>query len=368
MARRKVLVTGAFGNVGGHVVRHLVEAGDSVVTLDVHSPVNDAKQQALAKDLSFKASWIDLTDADAVGELIAAEEPEAIVHVAAIIAPTAYLIDKKAEAVNVGGTRNLLDAAAALSARPRFVFTSSYSVHGPRNPYRNLPPITGATPVDPRDTYGCHKVLAEQMVRASGLDWAIVRLPAVWSVDAGWGSSPEFLKFSFLLPEDRNETAIDARDAALALANATRRDVVGRTLNVGGAEGWSGRSSELMTALFSARGMAPIPSSAYRKVDREADDAWYYEDVVDTRESQEALDYQKHTLDEYFSAIRPSAAARVVLKVAGGAIGKRLAKGSPYYGTEQTPDTEETWTRVCEVFGIDPTLRDPLLERIARGQ
>ena len=348
-------------------MRHVIEAGDSVVALDVHSPHNDAKQAELSGKLAFTTSWTDLTNRDAVAELVEAENPDAIVHVAAIIAPTAYLIPEKAEAVNVNGTRNLLDAAAHSVPGCRFVFTSSYSVHGPRNPYRHLPPITGATPVDPRDTYGCHKVLGEQMVRASGLAWTIVRLPAVWSTDADFGRAPEFLKFSFLLPADRNEHAIDARDAALALANASVRDVAGRTFNVGGGEGWSGRASDLLDALFHARAMPALPASAYRQADPEVDDAWYYEGLVDTTEAQGALDFQKHSVEEHFAAVKPGAGATLAMKVIGGSIVKRLMKDSPYYGKEQMPDRTEVWLRVCEMFGVDPKLRDPLLERIAKG-
>jgi hypothetical protein len=97
------------------------------------------------------------------------------------------------------------------------------------------------------------------------------------------------------------------------------------------------------------------------------DDAWYYEDIVDTTESQDALGYQKHSLDAHFAAVRPSGATKLAMKLLGGSIVKKLVRDSPYYGKEQTPDTAEAWVRVCEVFGVNPTLRDPLLERIAKG-
>lgn len=358
MAPAKVLVTGAFGNVGSHVVEHLRSQGHSVVALDLHNPHNDERSAELAASGPLEVRWTDITDREAVAALLAEVRPDAVVHLAAIIAPVAYRIPEVAYKVNVVGTRNLIDAAAALNPAPRFVFTSSYSVHGPRNPYRSLPPITSGTPVDPRDNYGCHKVLGERMVRASGLEWVVVRLPAVWPTDPAFGRAPEFLEFSYLLPADRNEHAIDSRDAALALANAATRDVAGRTFVVGGGPGWSGKASDLFARLYEARGLPPIPSEAYRTADPETDDSWYYEDLVDTTESQEALDYQKHTPEQYFAAVRPGLPMRLVLKLARGAVRRKLLDASPYHGAPQAPDSEEIWVRICERFGTDPSSRD----------
>lgn len=356
-----VLVSGAFGNVGSHVVEHLVAAGHRVTALDVRTPSSERRQAELATRRSFATSWTDLTDREAVHAVVREVRPAAIVHVAAIIAPIAYLVPERAQAVNVDGTRNLLEAATSLAARPRFVFTSSYSIHGPRNPHRRLPPITGATPVDPRDTYGHHKVAGERLLRESGLDGVVVRLPAVWSIDPTWGRDPAFLRFAFLLPPDRNEHAIDARDAALALANAATRDVGGATFIVGGGEGWSGSFSALMARLLRARGVPPIPDEAYRRADPLVDDAWYYEDLCDPSASQAALDYQRHGVEDHLAAIRPPAMTRLALRLGGPLVRRGMVKDSPYLGRPQAPDGAEIWTRVCETFGLDPAWRDRAL-------
>ena len=58
--------------------------------------------------------WGDLRDPGRVNAVVAEACPDAILHVAAVIAPLAYVRPQLARAVNVGGTRNLLEAAATL--------------------------------------------------------------------------------------------------------------------------------------------------------------------------------------------------------------------------------------------------------------
>ncbi len=356
--KKKVLLTGAFGNVGGHTVEALCQKGYEVTALDVHSKHNDKRQAGLEASYTFETVWADLTDKKRVAEIIATLSPDAIVHVAAIIAPTAYVIPEKAEAVNVGGTRNLIEAAKSLNTPPRFIFTSSYSVHGPRNPYRDLPRLTGDTPVNPQDNYGCHKVICERMLKASGLPWSIIRLPAVWSTDSDFGRAPEFLKFVYMLPPERKEHAIDARDVAAALTNAVEADCVERTFDIGGGEGWNLTASEFMAMTYEARGVPSPPIEAFRMADPEVDESWYFEDWVDATESQAVLDYQNHTLDEYYGDIRVSGFTRLMMKALSKTIAKKMLEPSLYYGKPRVPDPTPMRKVIAEGFGLDLSLSE----------
>ena len=84
---------------------------------------------------------------------------EAVIHIAGLTnAPDAAAF----EAGNVSGTLSVIEAALAAGV-PRFVFVSSLSAREPG-----------------LSAYGASKARAERMVKASGLDWTIVRPPAVY--------------------------------------------------------------------------------------------------------------------------------------------------------------------------------------------
>ena len=355
MSNGRILLTGAFGNVGANALIHATAQGYEVLAFDLKTPVTERKAAELAREHAFEVIWGDLSKADTVRQ-VTGLKPDAIVHVAAIIAPLAYVHPGLARAVNVDGTRYLIEAAHAMPQPPKFVFTSSYSVHGPRNPYRDLPPLTGETPVNPSDTYGRHKVKGEDMLRASNLDWTIVRLPAVLATDAGWGQDPAFMRFAFLLPLDRREHVLDSRDAALALVNAVSADATGRTFDVGGPhEDCRITGGQMMNQTLATRGLGALPESAFRMADPEVDESWYYEDWVDTTESQAVLKYQQHNLADYLDLMRRKAGIqRYILPLISGLVTRQLLKDSPYLGKTQTPDAGTVWQAVVRTFNIPP--------------
>jgi nucleoside-diphosphate-sugar epimerase len=320
----KVLLTGAFGNVGEYTLRALVEEGHDVVAFDVRSEETSAKASRLERELRFRTSWGDLADSTTTRQAVIDARPDAVLHIAAVIAPIAYVRPKLAHRVNVVGTRNLI-AAARASGEPRFVFTSSYSVHGPRNPHRGLPPIDGDTPVAPGDNYGRHKVIGEQDTRASGLPWTVIRLPAVAALDPGFGRDPAFLRFASLIDPDQRRHGCDVRDVALAFAHSVEADVVGKDLVVAGDPSWRGG-------------------------------AWYFEDAVDTTRSQQLLDYQRHSFDDYLDTVRRSVGmSRYLIRVIGPLVMRGMVRASPFDTAGSVAlDTRSVWEHVCELFELDP--------------
>jgi uncharacterized protein YbjT (DUF2867 family) len=141
-------VTGGTGFVGGHLLRLAREAGHEVRALTRGwRPPEDGIE------------WIEgaLDRADSLAALC--EGADAIVHIAGLInaANRAGF-----EAVNVGGTAALIDAARRAGVR-RFVHISSLAAREPG-----------------LSDYGWSKARAERLVAASGLDWTIVRPPAIY--------------------------------------------------------------------------------------------------------------------------------------------------------------------------------------------
>jgi UDP-glucose 4-epimerase len=288
-----VLVTGGFGLVGSQTVRRLAELGRRVVATDLQTDAN--RKAAAALPAGVEARWADLTDATQVGQLLTEVAPAAIIHLAAVIPPPIYRNPKVARKVNVDATATLVRAAEALPDPPRFVQASSNAVYGARNPHRHAGPVTAETPPNPTDLYGGHKLEAEELVRASSLEWVVLRLGGVLSVDPNAiPFTMDALFFESALPTDGRLHSVDVRDVAWAFAAATTADVVGEILLIAGDDTHKLRQGEVGPALAAARGMAgALPPG--RPGDPECDDAWFITDWMDAARAQEALNFQHHS-------------------------------------------------------------------------
>lgn len=144
----KLAITGGTGFVGNRLLRLAVENGHEVTALTRRSQ-NERRG----------VSWVQgsLDDRRALQRLV--EHADAVIHVAGVItAPDAAGFEKG----NVAGTLALLAAATATGVH-RFVHVSSLAA---REPSLSL--------------YGASKARSEELVQGSGLDWAIVRPPAVY--------------------------------------------------------------------------------------------------------------------------------------------------------------------------------------------
>ena len=147
-ASRILAVTGGTGFVGGHLLRTAREAGFELraLTRGWRPP-----EPGIA--------WIEgaLDRPESLAALC--EGADAIVHIAGLINAASRA---GFEAVNAGGTLAIIDAARAAGVR-RFIHISTLAAREP----------------DLSD-YGWSKAKAERIVAASGLDWTIVRPPAVY--------------------------------------------------------------------------------------------------------------------------------------------------------------------------------------------
>ena len=135
MAQRPVLITGCAGFIGSHLTQRLLGAGRGVVGVDnfcdFYSEAIKRKNIAPAMAApGFELVEADIRDRAAMLELFARVQPETVIHLAAM-AGVRPSIENPAyyAAVNVDGTVNLLDGAAA-AGTAKFIFTSRSSVYG----------------------------------------------------------------------------------------------------------------------------------------------------------------------------------------------------------------------------------------------
>jgi UDP-glucose 4-epimerase len=355
-----ILVTGAFGQVGKRCAQILLDRGRTVIAVDLR---ND-KTMAVAQELSANApsealipAYVDLTDTDAVRELIETHQPRVIVHLAAFLSPLSYRNPALARKVNVGGTESLLAAAAILPRPPLFLLASSAAVYGSRNPYRLPDRITPDTPVNPIDQYGQDKVLAEAAIRASGLPYALLRLGGVMSPDSHSSVNGDYLAIMRSLPSDNRMHAVDARDVALAFANGVDREATinGKALLIGGNESYVLLQSDFEGDLMTAIGLGRLGPSAGLPGDPDDDRGWSFTGWYDTTEAQALLDFQEHDWQQTLAWIAETQGnLRTVLRAVGpilrpvlrtALILQRRAEGRGPYA--------DPWTLIENRYGPD---------------
>lgn len=160
---RKVVVTGADGFIGSHVVEALVRDGAEVTALaqynafDSHGWLDD-----LAPDLRAAIRLVrgDVRDGSFVSRLLQGQD--VCLHLAALIAiPYSYDAPQSYVDVNVHGTLNVLEAARAHNLA-RVVHTSTSEVYGTAltEPMDERHPLQGQSP------YSASKIGADMMAEA----------------------------------------------------------------------------------------------------------------------------------------------------------------------------------------------------------
>jgi uncharacterized protein YbjT (DUF2867 family) len=233
VADLKIAVTGGTGFVGSRLVAALRQSGHQVRALTRRAQPDEGGP-----------TWIagSLEDTESLERL--AEGAEALIHVAGVINAD----EAGFEAGNVHGTAAMLAAAKAQGVR-RFVHISSLAAREPE-----------------LSRYGASKARSEALVRESGLDFAIVRPPAVYG--PGDRETLELFRMAkrglVLLPPEGRLSLIHADDlAGLLVAVATAKDPPALIEpDDGKPGGWTHR--ELAVALGEAVGRRGIAFSMPR--------------------------------------------------------------------------------------------------------
>ena len=203
METERILVTGAAGFVGYHLVSRLLAEGASVHGLDNLNGYYDVglKRARLAEigarlgDPSrFAFSEIDVTDYAGLHALLAAFRPECVVHLAAQAGVRYSLVNPRAYAsTNVEGFLSVLEACRAHPVR-HLVYASSSSVYGANTkvPYHEDDPVLAPVSLYAA-TKRANELMAQSYAHLFGIPCSGVRF---FTVYGPWGR-PDMAYFSF---------------------------------------------------------------------------------------------------------------------------------------------------------------------------
>lgn len=150
----RVLITGANGFTGRHLVERLARDGHELFSLAHHS--NQASSPLVTR------TWVaDLRDLAALSGIVAELEPERVIHLAAI-ANVAHGDALELYSSNIVGTRNLLHALSTSGSTPAAVLiASSANIYGNRREGVLNEDVTPA----PANDYGVTKAACELLAQ-----------------------------------------------------------------------------------------------------------------------------------------------------------------------------------------------------------
>ena len=166
----KVMVTGATGFVGSHLVEALCEK-DVQVNVFTRKTSNDKWIADLPPDRYYG----DMSDPESLRDAL--DGVETVFHLAGV---TKAFDEKTYIRVNAEGTKHLLDACLSMQSPPkRIVIVSSLAAAGPSTRDR---PKRESDPCRPVSPYGRSKQMAEEVAAyyTDKLSIVIVRPPAVY--------------------------------------------------------------------------------------------------------------------------------------------------------------------------------------------
>ncbi|MBN1920802.1 MAG: NAD(P)-dependent oxidoreductase [Anaerolineae bacterium] len=316
----RVLLTGAFGNIGMSALEALLDRWHQVRCFDTPTEANRARAARFGDKI--ETVWGDLRNAADVNAAVQGQD--VVVHLGFII-PKLSATGTSSEdqpdlawEVNVGGTHHIVEACRSQPRPPKLIFSSSYHVFGVT---QHLPPPRTATdPVDPIEHYSKHKVACEWMVKASNLQWSILRFSATLPI--GLTLDP----YLFQIPLDNRMEFTHTRDVGVAVANAvSSEEIWGKLLLIGGGPKCQLLYGEIVSKVMTTMGIGMLPAEAFGG-------GYFPTDWVDSSESERLLHYQQRTFDDYTADMRALLGSkRHLIRLARPFVRAWLLRKSPYW-------------------------------------
>jgi nucleoside-diphosphate-sugar epimerase len=291
---KRVLLTGASGTVGKEVLKQLYESSDSVgiTVFDKRTSHSNSFYRKFRNKINLV--YGDISNKNDIYR--ACKNIDVVIHLAAIIPPLADKFPDLAQAVNIQGTKNLIECIEKLSPGAFILYSSSISVYGDRtlNPF-----IKTTDPLIPsdRDEYAITKIEAEKLVINSKLNWSIFRLTAIM----GMGNhKPSELMFH--MPLNSHLEIATPEDTGRAFVNSlTHLDELNKKIfNLSGGEKCRIIYKDFMSRSFEIYGLGK-PDFKENSFATKNFHCGYY---ADGDILNEIIDFRKETIDDYFIAMK----------------------------------------------------------------
>jgi UDP-glucose 4-epimerase len=228
-----VVVTGGAGFIGTHVVKALAKNNIRVICVD--------KAECNEENDDVTVVKADVGNLDSLQEILLNYSPSAVIHLVGL--PAVEDCEKNPQLsfqLNALSTQSIVEAMRKADIR-KLVFASTASIYG----YLTKERVNETEPPRPNTTYGFHKLISEQIIRAYqeryGLNAVILRLFNVYGADPRLGKEVISIFIRNLLDKKplsvtgpyKFRDFIHIDDVANAFLKACVNDVPSQIINIG---------------------------------------------------------------------------------------------------------------------------------------
>lgn len=236
LKNKRILVSGANGFVGKHLITRLIKENAEIYALD--------KSKNKIDNVNYYS--VSLNDKKKINELIKRINPEIVFHLAAFPdkKPTAGVIEKTIE-TNIKGTVNLLEAVKEI--KPIFIHIGSYKEYG-----GNKVPFREDMELKPISPYGISKASAEMFCmfynKIFNLPVILLRFPTIYGPAQNPDSLIPYVIISCLKKKDIKTTGGKQKRELIYIGDvieglikaASAKEAIGEIINLG-----TGRETEI---------------------------------------------------------------------------------------------------------------------------
>lgn len=252
LSGKKVLVTGAGGFIGSHLVEALLEKNCQVRAMVKYNSRNDwGHLEALsdAQKSNLEVVSGDISDPFFVASAVSG--CQVVFHLAALIGiPYSYIAPQHYVNVNIQGTLNVLEACRQ-SGVEKLVHTSTSETYGTAQ----FTPITEVHPLQGQSPYSASKIAADKMVESYYLSYqlpvATVRpfntygprqsaravIPTIISQALSYEKTKQPVKIGSLTPKRDFNFVVDTVCGFICIAESDR--TIGEVVNIGSGQAYT---------------------------------------------------------------------------------------------------------------------------------
>lgn len=294
---KKVLVTGAAGNIGLYTIKYLLSEGKYEITaMDLKNSGSYKKLKKYRRRVNI--IYGDVTDPILMDALI--KDHDFIIHLAGVMPPLADMKKDLSRIIDYKGTENIIRSISFFNPTCYLIYPSSTTIYGNNN---DSITVKNKANVKEDDYYSNTKYETEKLIKNKLKNYTIFRLPLILS-------NPKKETFVYTgLNNNKIEVATN-RDVAYALVKAIdfAKKLKAKVYNIGGGDTCITTYRELLINVLEIYGL----SFNYLFSKLFLDKNFYGHVYDDSNNLEEILHYRNDSLASYYMRLKRSSKNRAI--------------------------------------------------------